>query len=287
MTILKKQFGAPPSATPLPPPPPPPPPPVRLRTLKIDNLQNFIGNVTQENIVLQFAADNGFNHIQFYGLYSIFNTTLENYLPSLISRAYSVFNMQRVGAIMGAGTTGFQYVINYNAGVSLNERFNDFNKENEFWNYPNPGTETYAAWIASLQWLYPQLNHSTEFLSAYVQNYVSSPAWGAPEAAQMVQVIDVFEATNFTTAPDENQVSLSMLQLVANAANGAGKTQQVQPLLSSEANYMGPYFNANGMAYAESVWNSQYALDTLPNKSNLDIVGFNYFDYSQLENFLQ
>lgn len=287
MTIRKTPFANGAKVTPTPPPPPPPPPPVRLRTLKLNTSQNWLGNEAEENRRLDYAIRNGFNHVQLYGLYSVFNTPIESYLPAFIAKCYgATYNMQRVGAIMGAGTTGFTYVLNYNAGVSVGERFNDFNKENEFWNYPGNGQpETYANWIASLQWLYPQLNHATEFLSAYIQNY-NTPVWGPTQASEMVAVCDVLECTNFTTVVNEPAVSNTQFQLLATAAAAIAKVQMVQPLWSAEQGFMGPLLGSSGMAICEADWSAQYLADTMPDKTSLDVIGFNYFDFNNLSAYV-
>lgn len=340
---------------------PPAPPP--SRKLKLNNAAPWLGNAAQEDARLNYCIAKGFNGIQLYGLYGVFgDPTLEGYLASFIQKAYTLFNLSTVGCIMGSGITGFQLALTYNGSVAANQRFNDFNKENEFWNgymvqwqvltaaagstytitidgtpfsYVRGGGDTnddvaaalaalidadpdlagtstnefvyarntadllaytysetanldpslinedYASWIASLQWLAPQLS-ATELISAYVAN--PGNRWGVAEAEDMIQVIDFYEGTNYTTAPDEGQTGFRDYQLLylGQACVNLGLTQTFQTLFSAEPVFMGPYLNANGIAVAESTWDTQYGLDTFTGKDQLVHNGFNYFDYNDM-----
>ena len=103
--------------------------------LKVNNIGPVLGNTVAENQRLAYAVSQGFTGIQLYGLYGVFGTALEADLATFIAKAYNTYGLKTVGCIMGKGISGFNSALNYNASVSANQRFNDFNKENEFWNY--------------------------------------------------------------------------------------------------------------------------------------------------------
>jgi hypothetical protein len=104
--------------------------------LKVNNIAPVLGNTANENARLAYAQNNGFTGIQLYGLYGVFgNAIKEAQLASFISKAKSTYGLRTVGCIMGSGNAGFISALTYNASVPLVSRFNDFNKENEFWNY--------------------------------------------------------------------------------------------------------------------------------------------------------
>jgi len=342
---------------------------VLIRAVKIENIATFLGNATQENQHLQYCQNKGFNEIQFYGLYGIFgNPVLEAQLATFIAKARNNYKMNRITAIMGVGTAGFQLALNYNAGVGPVSQFNIFNKENEFWNglivdfvitpqnnfpysitingtaYPYTSTgggqtgtqiatqlaavigipagiltvtvgtnkltihadravnvsytysnsanitatqiqETFANWIASMNWLRPQLAAWQE-MTAYISNYLTNPPWGATEAVQMLNArINILETANFTSSPDELAVRQRQLYLLANAAYSTLKTQKVNNLFSAEdpvPNYMGDYIGLNGLNNTQNTWLGQYAADVFANKSRLIISGFSYFSYNNL-----
>ncbi|HON92817.1 MAG TPA: hypothetical protein PKZ07_14715 [Sedimentisphaerales bacterium] len=106
-----------------------------MRQIKLNNCATWLGNATSENNRLSYCLSKGIVGIQLYGLYGVFgNATMEARLAAFIAKAYAApYNMQYVGCIMGSGFNGFQLAINYNASVAANQRFNLFNKENEFW----------------------------------------------------------------------------------------------------------------------------------------------------------
>lgn len=345
------------------------------RKLKMNNVTSWLGNAAQENLRLAYVVGLGYTGIQLYGLYEVFgDATLEGRLATLINKAYTVYGLQTVGAIMGSGRNGFQKVLDYNATVGLSSQFNDFNKENEFWNYfrvdfqidtpavipyaytitlngtpygytSSPGNtpaqiatalaaacapsglsisvstdtirikdttsvyasytystganitvtpinETYTDWIDSMQWLDTQLV-AGQMSSAYVANPANN--WGLTEATDMVQCIDIYEGTNYTTSPNELQTAFRDHQLfyIADAAAALSITQQYVPILSAEDPpcsaelFMGTYFQSTGgIATGEALWTSQWNADAFTNKASLINVGWSYFDYNCLKTFV-
>ena len=354
-------------------------PRVSLRQiLKVNNIAPVLGNTVAENARLAYAQSKGFTGIQLYGLYGVFGIPAkETQLAAFINKAYTVYGLKTVGCIMGSGNAGFISALNYNASVPAISRFNDFNKENEFWNYfrvdfvvtsvvvgftyiitlngvPYSYTaiggdtiatiasalavacaisgftisirttnvtndtvsikdatsitasftysnsanisseninETYTNWIASLVWLKANIG-SNGTISAYVANPVNN--WGVLEAEQMCTNIDYYEGTNYTTTPNQGQNSYRNNQLVyiAQGALNIGKVQKHYPIFSAEsltnptpcgeATFMGTYLQTNGIATANSTWLGQYNADAIPNKTNLQWAGYNYFVYSCL-----
>ena len=346
--------------------------------LKVNNIAPVLGNLANENARLSYAQSKGFTGIQLYGLYGVFgNAVKETQLASFINRAYTTYGLKTVGCIMGSGNAGFISALAYNASVPAISRFNDFNKENEFWNYfrvdfvvtaavvgftysitlngtpytytavggdtiasiaaalaaacapsglaitirstnvPNDNVsikdttsinasftysssanisdeninENFTSWIASLVWLKANIG-SNGTISAYVANPANN--WGVPEAQQMCTNIDFYEGTNYTTTPNSLQNSYRNNQLVyiAQGAANIGKVQKHYPIFSSEsltnptpcgeATFMGTYLQTNGIATANSTWLAQYTADPIPNKTNLQWTGYNYFVYSCL-----
>ena len=372
-----------PTATPSPTSTPTPTPVTTLRQiLKVNNISSVLGNLSNENARLAYAQNNGFTGIQLYGLYGVFgDPTKESQLASFINRAYTTYGLTTVGCIMGRGNSGFINALAYNASVPAISKFNDFNKENEFWNYFRvdfvistvvigftysitlngttysytsvPGdtkdtiaaalalacapsglaitirttnvtddtvsiknttniyasftysnslnisddniNETFTDWIASLVWLKANIG-SNGTISAYVAN--PSNNWGVTEAEQICTNVDYYEGTNYTTTPNESQNSYRNNQLVyiAQGALNIGKVQKHYPIFSSEslaiipncgeATFMGAYLQSNGIATANSTWLSQYNADSIPNKTSLEWVGYNYFSYNCLSQYV-
>lgn len=104
--------------------------------LKVNNIGPVLGNTVAEDARLAYAQSKGFTGIQLYGLYGVFgNSIKEGQLASFISKAKLTYGLKTVGCIMGMGNAGFISALTYNNSVPAISRFNDFNKENEFWNY--------------------------------------------------------------------------------------------------------------------------------------------------------
>ncbi len=152
--------------------------------------------------------------------------------------------------------------------------------------------ETFVDWIASIAWLKPQLSVG-QTISAYIANYLTPPSWGATQAAQMVQYIDMLECARFTNNPvtAEQELSPRVLHLIADAAFAAGKNQNIAPVFSAEYPYdvcplispfMGNYLWLNGIERAEHAWLTTYMADNFANKASLHVGKYCYFDYRNL-----
>lgn len=264
--------------------------------IKLNNITTYLGISAQEDAVLNDCVNWGFNWVQFYGLYTVFGTTTnpntgnpyDDDLAAFITKCRAA-GMLKVGAIMGAGTAGFVDALAYSAAYP-SAAFNDYNKENEFWNYPAPGTETFAAWIASMNWLRTQVT-APDVISAYIANPTGS--WGLVEAQQMVLAgIDYFETTNYTTytgppanPADASTVASQMLSLLGQACQYISSDQKFSfnDLMSAEATFQGPYFHDYGTAGTFAEWDQQYNVLTYTGKDRALKRGFCVFSYDDLK----
>jgi hypothetical protein len=266
--------------------------------IKLNNITTYLGIGAQEDDVLNNCINWGFNWVQFYGLYTVLgggtNPNTGNLytddLAAFITKTRTVFGINRIGAIMGSGTAGFSLALAYSAAYP-NAAFNDYNKENEFWNYPAPGTETFAAWNASMIWLRAQVS-SPDFISAYIAN-PGGAQWGVSEAKDMINSgIDYFETTNYTTytGPPSNPANAQdvvddSLKYLAAACITIGATQRFKfnDLMSAEPGFQGPYFTDHGVAGTFAEWRTQYAAINYTGKGRAINTGFNVFSYDDLE----
>lgn len=268
-----------------------PPTPVleNWRVLKMNNVGAYIGSPATVAARIAYAVANGFNWLQFYGLYGVFGDPVkESQLASMISACYAA-GIIRVGAIMGAGVAGFNLAFNYNASVSPSEQFNDMNKENEAWRYPfDPAAESWVDWFNSVDYVrgYIDAGGFPWVMSAYIQDYVPS-VWPAGVCAQMIASnINYLETTNYTTAPNELAVRNSLLNQLGSAAIVAHKQQKFNNLFSAESTFMGPYFGANGLNASFATWAAQFASDSFVGKNGLVYTGNNVFSYNDISAYI-
>lgn len=255
----------------------------------MNNVGAYIGSPATVAARIAYAVANGFNWLQFYGLYGVFGDPVkESQLASMISACYAA-GIIRVGAIMGAGVAGFNLAFNYNASVSPSEQFNDMNKENEAWRYPfDPAAESWVDWFNSVDYVrgYIDAGGFPWVMSAYIQDYVPS-VWPAGVCAQMIASnINYLETTNYTTAPNELAVRNSLLNQLGSAAIVAHKQQKFNNLFSAESTFMGPYFGANGLNASFATWAAQFASDSFVGKNGLVYTGNNVFSYNDISAYI-
>ena len=255
-------------------------------SLKVGSFTSILGNTVLEDDLIYYAKCQGFNIIQLYDLYTIFdNRTLSNQLDSFIGKVYS--NGLYPVAIMGSGTSGFDLVDSWEKSPGRVNKFWGVNKENEFWWHGTfPESESFTNWIASMNYVrttYPHWHRS-----AYIANPTNS--WGSLEAIQMISAqIDVLEVTNYNDgAPDATWPAFKdyQLQYLANAANSANVIQKFVPLWSSEQSFSGIYFSSNGLPNSAKSYNSAYDGVSITNKNSINKIGFSIFMYSDLSSYV-
>lgn len=108
--------------------------PFAKRSIKLNNIDTFLGNATEEQRRIDWVLSWNANSVQFYGLGNINwgSTTDTDALRDFIVRC-KTSGIKYVGAIRDSAS-GFQQIFDYNAAYPVaNQQFNDFNFENEFW----------------------------------------------------------------------------------------------------------------------------------------------------------
>lgn len=258
--------------------------------LKVGSFTTILGNTASESQLIDYASCQGFNIIQLYDLYTIFNSgTMRSQLDTFLTKCYQ--NGLYPVAIMGSGRSGFDLVDEWENDSGRVNKFWGVNKENEFWWYgtpQGPESETFADWIDSMQYVrdtYPHWHRS-----AYIANPTGN--WGLTESNQMIDAsIDVLEVTNYNTGkPDVNWYAFKTNQLtpLASAANSVSKIQKFVPLWSSDNADSGGFFQSNGPAIKTSanIYDNDYAGLSYSNKSSLNKIGYSIFMYSTLKSNL-
>lgn len=200
-------------------------------------------------------------------------------------------------AVMNANpVTNFLYRITAGIGLSFIQVYNR-NDLREF-TYSNSGSNmnSYIVNMAFKQWTDMAFNLKTNIglngwkVSAYIANPFAN--WGLTEAISMIADIDEFECTLYRSTPNEMFSPFRADQLfhLADAGALAAKVVDFTPLFSAEPNYMRPFLVNGGIAApspapfvaAEPYWTNMWNIDSFPNKANLNVTGFTYFDYTNL-----
>jgi hypothetical protein len=262
--------------------------------LKVGRFLSILGNPTAEDELISYAQCTGFNIIQLYDLYTIFDSVeLSDNLDLFLTKLYNA-NLLPV-AILGAGNTGFDLAHAWEQTSGRINKFWGVNKENEFWWYGTPfgpESEPFESWIDSI--FYVKSTYPSWHLSAYIANplFGTPTGWTQTEANEIVSAgIDMIEATNYNSGePDPTWESFlnGQLELYANAAATLSVTQKFVPLWSSEEFFSGPYFALTppDLQTPLATYNVAYNALSFPNKSLLIKYQYSIFRYSDLVTFL-
>ncbi len=94
----------------------------------------ILGSAEEEEALLKFVKNNGFNYLVFYNLEGLVSGSVKaNQIASLISRARSLAGVTQVGAALGAAEEA-EKIVAYNNSQPFEGRIDILNVESEFWN---------------------------------------------------------------------------------------------------------------------------------------------------------
>jgi len=277
-----------------------------FRVLKIDKMETRLANPTQNQEMLDLINTHDYNWIQFYRLRQIFpqyagTNALTASLATFISKSRAI-GVERVGAILGLAQGETNAILGFNNTHPWYQQVDDFNIESEFWLGSN-----FTIWAASGSYIkstissapynrgaaYTSSGGNPWVISAYVQNYSGGSGWVQPYVTGSIisNIVDVYEATNYNiSAPDATKLIIGgdypQLNYIASGAFDLGVTRSFVPLYSLEQvaygaanNFSGFYFNSVGISQGETFWDTAYSGLNFTHKSNLKLVGHNYFDF--------
>lgn len=269
---------------------------VTINGMYVDGLNAKLGNITEENKILQFAKNNGFNYLLIYELNRIMlTTTKQNQLAAFIKRAKTEYDIDQIAAIVESAI-GIQDFVTFNTSRAANERFDVFNLEFEFWQsdakladlgycdyLTNYGTcnrtnafRFYIDQIKALEAAATPINVETEV-------YIGWPT--EAEATAIANEVDRVLVHYYRTN-DINLMAYGQERLRGLAAGN--KKIRVAPIFSSEGPgntadepFMGDWLITNPIDKAFESWDSQFNALTDAWKSNVEVMGATWFTYGR------
>lgn len=243
-------------------------------------IAGVLGDTNAENTLLNFARNNGINYFIFYDLQGLVATSTQaTQLASLIERAKTQYGVQQVGAALGDAPYA-DNIVAYNNSHSFNQRIDVLNLEKEFW---NEGANRATAFNQTLSIL-SHFRNTAAANSLTTEIYIGWPT--AAEGAQLGDAVDRV-LVHYYRQNDTDIVNYGVERLQYLA--GASKRVNVVPIFSNE----GPATTGDTTAYFMGLW-----LDTNPNekafkswmvgynnltgswKSNINVLGSNWFLYN-------
>lgn len=255
------------------------------RGMYLNNLTSIIGNTTNENQVLRYAVDSGYNAMTIYDLPAINWTTQSNTLAAFFSKLRTAGITSIAGVVENTNTANNIKAYN-NSRTNASEKFNVINVEFEFWSttsisnmycgpYLTPGGYTCdtAGAFKYYKTLLAQVTSIAHSCGATSEIYVGWFNQG--QAQQMFNLVDRILVHAYRTSPADvfayTQTRLSYLA-VAPVTIGI--------IFSNESIFMGPWLLSNAQLDAWKKYLSDYNSSTAAWKSNVNLIGYQWFKWS-------
>lgn len=273
--------------------------------LYVNDFKNIIGDPIQEDALLEFAQQEGFNYLLLYNLYFIhrLDFELDNVasaapLAAFIRKAKTKYGIVEVGGV-GETFKSFNVIGQYNAQhEDPLERFDVYNLEFEFWNAKLVDNYYCNAYLdkndlacdtdGAFEFYLQQLQQIRTL--AHSQGIKSETYIGAPTSAQSQLIGQNCDRVlvHFYRKSDVYKNGNSIYNFknyrLKDLAPATG-VLSVMPIFSSRANHMGPWLEEHLMSqafetfmYGEKGFES--ATDTW--KEHIQITGLQWYRYTDL-----
>jgi hypothetical protein len=264
-----------------------------VRGMYIRSFDGIIGNRAKEDSILVYAQANAFNYLCLYGLGSVnfSSATNKTNMAAFINRAKTTYGITQVGAAGEIYSFFKDNILPYNQSrTNAIEKFDVFNFEFEFW-VQNSITNLYCS-----KYLTPR-GYSCDTAGAFkfsfkefksmdslaaAQNVISEIYLGWPNAGQVKQIAALADRILLhayrTTDVDVFAYSRNRLIDIASI----GSTVNIIPIFSSEPSFMGTWLNTNNFTKAYNSYVASYFTETGTWKSNINIVGYHWFNFTYL-----
>lgn len=241
--------------------------------------ERILGNTVKENALLTYAKNNGFNYLLCYELQVVTTDDVEvKKLAAFIKKAKTQYGIRQIGAAI-ATTAQADLMVAYNKAHATVERIDVLNVEDEFWNVP--ADQRTAQFNYVIQTL-------TYFKSLAAANALETEIYigqiTADEGLQLGNVVDRV-LVHFYRKNDIDIINYNTIRLQYLAA--ANKKVRVAPIFSNEGPtntqdipFMGTWLESHPQDQAFKTWMSGYNALEASWKNNLEIMGAQWFLYS-------
>jgi hypothetical protein len=256
------------------------------RGLYVDGFNTILGDTAKENNLLRWSKKNSFNVLTLYGLnYFLPNSSSYTSLASFILKAKTTYGITEVNATGGTTANFTTNVNNYNISrANATERFNWCNLEREFWNSDQTFNYSYTVMQQTKIWGAAQSpTVKIEEYIGWLKDSATAPVSAAREsqiADSIVQVVDRLLIHDYQANINFSYVQ-PRLSILGQRAAAQGKVLNVVIIFSAESIFSGPYFTTNNFVNAFNIIKNANASATYAGKVNINILGYQLFDYSE------
>jgi len=270
-----------------------------VKGVYIDGFASLLGNANKEDSLLNYASQNGFTYLALYELHivnashDLTSVPTSQILADFISKAKTLYGIQEVGAC-GENASWFNNIIHVYNSIHPNpaEKIDVYNLEFEFWNtglvapgnyycttYLQPAglsCDTSGAFTFYMQ----QLTSIDSLATADgVKSEIYVGWFTAAQALQMVSKADRVllhsYVSNVNNVYSYTQTRLSYL------ASGTSVVDVV-PIFSAEPSFLGGWLNTHAESGAYTIYSNGFANETGAWKSNINLLGYQWFAYSYI-----
>jgi hypothetical protein len=274
-----------------------------VKGLYVDKFAQILGNIQKEDSLLNYAVNKGFNYLALYDLWTIHttssltNTTTALPLANFLNKARTTFSISNIGAT-GENYWFFSNVIHiYNQQHSNpDHKLNVYNLEFEFWtaSFVNTGgiyctsylqpagyscdtSGGFKFYVRELRRI-DSLGNTAGITS---ETYIGWPNSG--QAKAIVRNCDrvLVHAYVSNESTTYNYTRNRLIDL-----SGATTTAKIMPIFSAEPVFMGPWIQTNTPLQAYTNYNANFIAETGTWKSNVSVLGYQWFAYSYMPNSL-
>jgi hypothetical protein len=273
------------------------------RSMYVDGFATILGDATAENTLLNFAAARGMESLLLYELHIVHanhdltSTSSNQVLADFIYKAKNDYGILQVGAI-AENAWFFENRIDAYNNTRTNplEKFDIYNLEFEFWitNSVSPGQYYCTTYLQSggfacdtsggFDFFIQELAAIKTLATNNTHNIRTEAYVGWPNAGQAEEIgnnldqvlVHAYVSDPFTsfTYSDDRLIDF---------ANG-NPNLDVSIIFSSEPNFMQTWLENNSMISAENTFTTDWINGSTSWTSNINLVGFTYFTYSDLTN---
>lgn len=264
--------------------------------LYVDGFHQILGNQEREDSLFAYIDHQNFNSIALYNLHNLdFSSTQQmNDLRNFISDARNFHNVTEITAVAENAWFFENKIAVYNQSSSTNERFNVFNLEFEFW-VPSAVSGYYCTSYLQGEGLNCDENGAFQFymqeleaikVLATQNNAISEVYLGwfnQNQADQVKMFADRILLSNYQVNPQNCfDVSLQRFQFLGNSS----PVIQVAGLFSSENDFLSSWLNSHDddLDSVYSIYSNEYSTSNGAWKSNINLVGQQWFTYSTMNN---
>lgn len=276
-----------------------------MQGMYVDKFNEILGNEAEENRLLQYAKDKGFNYLTLYRISKLkigLPGTDRDHLKAFIKKAKAQYGILKIGAVGETAGSFRKNIHPYNLAVMQAERFDVYNVEFEFWNQKqidryygdqyltkNGYAKTPAGALDFISGELAEIRKMTrEIQRTELEMYVG---WISEDACKrlpaltdrLLLAIYVTKSAN----PEEKLYHWSkqterLKMLAPNCPN-----TELRPIFAATEEFMGCWLKAhtNGIKKAWEIYVQDYRKNSGAWNRNVALTGFQWYRYSDLRTY--